>query len=125
MRPEALEALRAEVARQGSKGGAARVFGVSRAAVSQLMSGTYPAAASARLEARIMAVAGRVECPHLGQPVARSHCATTALGPCPSTTPEAYRAWCACQSCPLRPATPATTTPAPRRRKRQGGTQDG
>lgn len=113
MTPLALELLRAEIHRRGSIQGAANSIGVSRTALSLILGGKYPADTS-RIEAKVLAIAGRVECPHLGDLVRGDHCIATALGPCPSHTPQAAAAWRACLSCQHRPPEPP---PAKERRR--------
>lgn len=103
MTPQALELLKAEVARVGSIQAAAKAIGVSRTALSLVLAGKYPAD-TGRLEAKVRAIAERVPCPHLGDLVRRDHCRDLALGPCPTHTPEAAAAWRACINCPHRPS---------------------
>lgn len=114
MSPETVELLRTAVRQAGSMAGAARDLGVSRSAVSLLLAGRYPAKDTSAMETRIRGLAG-VDCPHLGRRVSYEHCCSTALGPCPTHTPEALAAWRACQGCPHRPPAPAGTTKSRRR----------
>lgn len=106
MSPEAVEELRAAVERAGSQAVVARAIGISASAVSLLLKGRYPAMDTSAMEARIRGLAG-IDCPHLRQRVTSEHCRATALGPCPTHTPEALAAWRACQGCPHRPPAPA------------------
>jgi hypothetical protein len=116
--PEAVEMLRAAVGRLGGQAPAAEAMGVSRSAVSLILKGRYPAKDSSAMEARIRGLGG-IDCPHLGRSVTPGHCRATALGPCPTHTPEALAAWRACRGCPHRPpAPPSPATPSTRRRNR-------
>ena len=102
---DALALLRAEVERAGKMETVAERLGVSRTAVSLLLSGKY-SADPARMYDRILDVLGGVTCPHLEADIPRSVC----RGWHERQRPPAQRAsdvshWRACQTCPHNPAT--------------------
>jgi hypothetical protein len=82
--------------------GVADRLGLSRSAISQVVSGTYPAS-TRRIAARVLDHYDHIACPHLGQSISRQRCAGYALRPCPTTSPAEVRHWRACQACPLKP----------------------
>ncbi len=88
-------------AAQTSIAAAARKLGYSRTAVSLALAGKYPGD-TAKLAARVLAVLGRVECPHLGFAVTPTRCAD-ASGVMPTSSPGDLRLWRACQACPNKP----------------------
>ncbi len=99
-----LTLLAEDVARTGSKAATARKIGISRAAVSLLLAGKYPAADTAPMGAKVLgALAGRVPCPHDGVDLARAACAERAGAPMPMSSPASLRAWTACRTCPHAP----------------------
>jgi hypothetical protein len=96
----ALTLLRACVDRHGgSRAAAAREIGISRAAVSTLLSGTYPAATTAPMEAKILAALDRHDCPATGEPITGAACVAEARKPMPLSDPAALRRWSACKGC--------------------------
>lgn len=103
MSPAAIDLLRAELARLGTKQAVADAIGRSRTAVSLALSGRYPAKNTAEFEAAVLTALDRIDCPHLGAPVRRDHCRATAIGRCPTHSPHAAAAWRACQTCPNHP----------------------
>lgn len=92
-----IELLRGEVARTSKTHAAARI-GVSRTAVSLALSGKYPAATD-RLEAKVMAVLGRVACPFLETEIESQACRHYRERPVPTSNPLALRHWRVCQQC--------------------------
>lgn len=96
-----LTLLRRAVDEAGSRAAVARELGVSRTAVSLLLSGAYPGD-PARMAARVMNRYARVDCPHTGHPVTPEHCRRLA-GPVPTSSPAALRQWRACQTCQYNP----------------------
>lgn len=98
-----LQLLGDAVAREGSKARVAGLLGVSRSAVSLALAGKYPAG-TAKLEARVLdRLAHRVDCPYLGRDIAANTCRSTASQPMSVSSPAAFRAWRACQTCPHKP----------------------
>lgn len=82
--------------------GVANELGVSRAAVSLVNSGKYPARTD-RIAAKVLDVYERHMCPHTGAQVRRADCASRALAPAPTNSPRDMRQWRACQACPHKP----------------------
>ncbi|GEO82297.1 helix-turn-helix domain-containing protein [Pararhodospirillum oryzae] len=72
--PRWLALLRAEAGR-GSIAAAARRVGISRAAASSLLSGTYPAVSTDAMAARVLAALDVRICPGLGAEMAPEVCA--------------------------------------------------
>jgi len=87
----------------GNKAAVGRELGCSRTAVSLLLSGQYKGSTD-RMAARIITRYSRVDCPHLGQQVAPTHCKKF-TGPVPTASPAALRQWRACRACPHNPET--------------------
>lgn len=79
----------------------ARCLGVSRTAVSLLLSGKYPGSPE-RMAARIVERYGRVTCPYLDREVAPAECERYS-GEMPTASPDALRHWRACQGCEHNP----------------------
>jgi len=98
-----LTLLAEDVARSGSRAATARRIGISRAAVSLLLSGRYPGSTDKMAAKVLAALAGRVPCPHDGADIARAACADRAASAMPMSSPAALRAWMACRRCPHRP----------------------
>jgi transcriptional regulator with XRE-family HTH domain len=84
-----------------SKAEVARRLGVSRATVSLVANGKYPASTEP-FATRVLSVYGVVECPHLGEEIAFSKCREYHTREAPTSSPYAMRHWRACQSCPHR-----------------------
>lgn len=97
----AMALARALVAQHGSIQAAAAAIGRSRPALSMYLSGTYPAASVAGIEAAILAAAP-VACPHLGATIPRPDCRAMATRAMPLSDPRALRHWQACRDCPRR-----------------------
>lgn len=95
-----LELLHAQVA-ASSRQAVADALGVSRTAISLLMSGKYPGKTD-NMAARVVDVFSRVQCPHSGQMVSPGECAQRAAS-MPTSSPGALRWWRACQTCPHAP----------------------
>lgn len=93
--------LSAEVAKT-NKTAVAIKLGVSRPAISRVMSGSYGAKTD-KIAARVLAVYSVVACPYLGQEISPSECAAHAGRAIPTSSPRAVRHWKACQTCPNRP----------------------
>lgn len=76
-------------------------LGVSRTAVSLVLSGKYPGKTD-KMAARIMDVFARVSCPYSGALVSPAECAQRA-GDMPMGSPGALRWWRMCQVCEHKP----------------------
>lgn len=96
---DAMALLRAEVERTNISRTADRL-GVSRAAISLLLSGKYKASPQAMYR-RIIEVLGTVQCPYLGMEIQRDVCDRWRLRQRPpAQSAEAIQHWRACQTCP-------------------------
>ncbi|MDR1946466.1 MAG: LacI family transcriptional regulator [Desulfovibrio sp.] len=97
-----IEILTAAV-KAGSRAEAARRLGVSRTAISLIMSGKYPGDMR-RMAARVLAAYGQGErlCKALDRFVTDEEC-TANGGRIPTSSPAALRLWRECRKCPLRP----------------------
>lgn len=82
--------------------GVAEELGVSRAALSLVHAGKYPARPD-RIAARVIDVFERHECPHTAMQVRNADCARRALTAAPTSSPRDMRQWRACQACPHKP----------------------
>jgi hypothetical protein len=102
----ALDLLRAAAATSSITAAAARC-GISRAAASHLLSGTYRVS-TAHLEAKILAALGapKVSCPTRGT-ITTDACATHRAAPMPTSSPMALSRWRACQTCLQPPKQPS------------------
>lgn len=76
-------------------------LGVSRTAVSLVLSGKYPGRTD-KMAARIVDVFSRVRCPYSGGLVSPAECAQRA-GKMPMGSPGALRWWRMCQECENKP----------------------
>lgn len=93
-----LDLLRAEVEKTSRKAVAARL-GVSRTAISLVMSGKYGAKTD-NIAALVMEVLGVIACPYLGKEITRRECHEHAGRAIPTSSPRAVRHWKTCQTCP-------------------------
>ena len=84
------------------RAGVATRLGLSRSAISQVLSGTYPAD-PAKVAARVLDYYDRFTCPHLGTEISPGACAENANRQCPTTSPREVRHWRACQACDHKP----------------------
>lgn len=98
-----LELLRKAVESPGaSQGSVAKALGYgSGTVVSLVLAGKYPAKTD-KIEARVLAVFGRVQCPHLDEEISGAKCIEYCTRAAPTSSPFAMRHWIACQSCPNR-----------------------
>ncbi len=76
-------------------------LGVSRTAVSLVLSGKYPGKTD-NMAARIIDVFARVRCPYSGRMVSPAECAQR-TGTMPMGSPGALRWWRMCQECEHKP----------------------
>ena len=98
--PEHLALLVKALAEPGAtRASVAERVGLSRTAVSLLLDGKYPAS-TARVEQKIFAALGRVQCPHLAVEISSAECAIYHGVDAPTSSPLAMRHWRACQECP-------------------------
>lgn len=105
--PQWIEVLRAEAAKpKRTKADIGRELGVSRATISTIVAGKYPAKMSKmhqKLAAKVMAkFAAEVWCDaqHKGLPAAT--CRELSTATMPMSNPAALRQWSACQRCPQK-----------------------
>lgn len=97
-----IELLRSEVAASSMTAVAKRV-GISRTAVSLCLSGKY-GAKTERVAAKVLAILGEsVDCPAMGQIVAKEKCRDFCTRRAPTHNPVAMQHWRTCQRCPNNP----------------------
>lgn len=77
----------------------AEQLGVSRTAISLVVNGKYPSSTN-RIEAKVLEVFGKVECPYLQTHIRQSECRDYSASSIPTSSPRALRHWRACQACP-------------------------
>ncbi len=77
----------------------AEKLGVSRTAVSLLLSGKYGAGTD-RMAARVMEAFARTDCPFLARDISRKECDAHAQSAIPTSSPRAMKHWRACRTCP-------------------------
>lgn len=82
---------------------AAQRIGMSRTAVSLILSNKYDSPSTAHVERRVMEVLGRIECVAVGQSLTVEQCQTFYTRPAPTHNPMAMQLWRACQQCPFNP----------------------
>lgn len=93
-----LDLLQARV-KGSSQAAVARELGLSRSAISQVLSGTYPACTTA-IARKVLATYGEVACPHLGQAIPATACLDFQTRPMSTSNHHALNHWAACQACP-------------------------
>lgn len=81
-----------------SKAQVAADLGVSRTAVSLVVSDKYPAD-TRHIANRVMEVYGRIACPHLGADISQAQCKSYHSSQPPISSPRAMKHWRACQNC--------------------------
>ncbi len=82
-----------------NKAAVAEILGVSRTAVSLVMSGKYPASTD-KIAQRVIDAYGRIDCPFLGASIALAECKNYHTSTVPTSSPRAMKHWRACQTCP-------------------------
>ncbi len=92
------KAVEAPGASQGSVG---KALGLRGSTISLVLSGKYPAKTD-KVAARVLAVFGHVQCPHLGEELTGAKCIEFHSRAAPTSSPFAMRHWRACQACPNR-----------------------
>ncbi|MFL1552471.1 hypothetical protein ACI77I_25870 [Pseudomonas sp. D47] len=94
--------LAAEVAASNQTKASKRI-GMSRTAVSLILSNRYASPSTAGVERRVMATLGRIECVALDEIVTTDQCQSYREKPAPTHNPQAMQYWSACQRCPINP----------------------
>lgn len=84
------------------RAGVAERLGLSRSAISQVLSGKYPAD-PAKIAAKVLDYYDRLTCPHLAHEISPGACANYATRPCPTTSAREVRHWRACRACEHKP----------------------
>jgi DNA-binding transcriptional regulator YdaS (Cro superfamily) len=95
-------ALLEQAVKASNRAAVARVLGVSRAAVSTLLSGRYQGQTT-RMAARVIAAFGdgSVHCPHLDAPLRVPECRAWFTREQPTSQAAAMKHWLACRTCPI------------------------
>ncbi|GAB4196396.1 MAG: hypothetical protein OHK0024_35960 [Thalassobaculales bacterium] len=101
--------LRAAMAAGHSQAAIARRCGISTAALSMLLRGTYPAS-PARVERRVERALGSVACPHLRRDLPALECQGYRSRRMPTSAPHSIAHWSACQNCPVGKRLASDTT---------------
>ncbi|MDG4552857.1 MAG: LacI family transcriptional regulator [Candidatus Competibacter sp.] len=97
-RSDWLELLRAAAARETIAGAAERV-GLSRATVSLLLAGKYPAKSLIHVERKVRAALDRWWCPYLDRTISAQDCRAYHDRPAPRSSSREIKHWQACQQC--------------------------
>lgn len=100
-KPEILAILERSLKHYGTKELVSQATGRSRTAISLYMRNKYPAIPT-DLEAAIVEALGTFECPWRGERVTDEICNTRFNALPPSSSPDAFKDWQACQKCLLR-----------------------
>ncbi len=93
--------LLAEAAKKTSMTTVALQIGVSRTAISLVLSGKYPSSTE-NIAAKVIDAFGKVGCPYLQTNIRQSECRDYNSSAIPTSSPRALRHWRACQACPER-----------------------
>lgn len=83
---------------KGGKAEVARKLGVSRPAISQICNGNYGARTD-HIAKKVIAVFGRIHCPHLNVEITPEHCRHSHTRDAPTSSPREMKHWRACQTC--------------------------
>lgn len=100
--PQWICLLAAEV-EQTNRTRAGERIGMSRSAVSLVLSNRYPSPSTAAVERRVVAALGALECPAQGETIGLIECQTYRERKAPTHNPQAMQQWKACQHCPNNP----------------------
>lgn len=100
--PQWVRLLAAEV-EQSNRTRAGERIGMSRSAVSLVLSNRYPSPSTAAVERRVVAALGALECPALGSTISVVECQSYREREAPTHNPPAMQHWKACRHCPLNP----------------------
>lgn len=105
--PQLDETIRAilqdAVRREGSIAAVARRLNYTRSAISQALSGRYPADAGKLGRLIFDTFAGVVVCPHLAIEIEADDCRWWRTRPIPTSRASDANHWLACKTCPLNP----------------------
>ncbi|WP_447588698.1 helix-turn-helix domain-containing protein [Aquipseudomonas campi] len=101
--PPLFVTLLAREVEQSNRTRAAERIGMSRSAVSLILSNRYPSPSTAGVERRVLDALGRIECVAIGDVVTVEQCQTYRARPAPTHNPMAMQHWRACQHCPSNP----------------------
>jgi len=82
---------------------AAQRIGMSRTAVSLILSNKYDSPSTAHVERRVMEVLGQIDCPALGEQLTVERCQGFYQRQAPTHNPMAMQHWRACQQCSFNP----------------------
>lgn len=91
--------LLADAVKNSSKQRVANALGVSRTAISLIMSNKYPASKQ-HIAHKVLEVYGRIQCPYLGTEITQAECRTNRTRTAPNNSPREMKFWRACQTCP-------------------------
>ncbi len=97
-RSDWLELLRAAAARETIAGAAERV-GLSRATVSLLLAGKYPAKSLDNVERKVREALDGWRCPYLDREIGAADCHAYRDRPVPRSSSREFKHWQACQHC--------------------------
>lgn len=100
--PQFVRLLAAEV-KMSDRSKAGQRIGMSRSAVSLILSNKYPSPSTRRVERRVMEVLGRIQCVALDEPLTVEQCQGFYQKQAPTHNPQAMQHWRACQHCPFNP----------------------
>lgn len=93
-----MDLLNEAIKKPSSKQQVANKLGVSRTAISLVMRGKY-GANTKHIEAKVLEVFGRIQCPHLETEITQAECQSNRRGPAPTSSAREMKHWRACQSC--------------------------
>lgn len=94
--------LLADAVALSSRAYVARQIGVSRSAVSTLLSNRYPSKTTNKIERKVVEALGRVDCPTLGD-ITSAKCHRTRIRPFMNTNNQTIAQFRACANCPKNP----------------------
>ena len=94
--------LLADAVALSSRATVARQIGVSRSAVSTLLSNRYPSKTTNKIEQKVVDALGRVNCPTLGD-ITSAKCHRTRIRPFMNTNNQTIAQFRACANCPNNP----------------------
>lgn len=94
--------LAAEVSVSNRTQAALRI-GISRTAVSLLLTNNYRSPTTKGVERRVMEALGRIECVAIGEELTNEQCQNYRQKQAPTHNPQAMQHWRACQHCPFNP----------------------
>lgn len=80
-------------------------LGYAKSSISLASNGRYPGGTE-RIEAKVLEIYGRIQCPHLGEALTPAACATHRSRPVPTSNTAGLRHWKACRECAHNPEQP-------------------